>query len=130
MQAAFQLGGKPDTLMVGAQQKRNFSALINSAGTATSEYTMQQVKQSAIIGAVSIYVTDFGDLNIVPNRFMATNAAYGIQWDYVTVVTLPQRNFVVQDLAKTGDADKGQIIWEGTLRVDAPQAHFVVADLS
>jgi len=130
MQQAFQLGGKPTTLLVGPQQKRNISALINTAGTATSEYMIQQVKQSAIIGAVSVYVTDFGDLAIVPSRFMATNAAYGIQWDYVTVATLPQRNFIVQELAKTGDAEKGQIIWEGTLRVDAPQAHFIVADLS
>lgn len=130
MQAAYQLGGKPDTLMIGAQLKREFSALINTAGTATSEYMMQQVKQSAIIGAVSVYVTDFGDLNIVPNRFMATNMAFGVEWDYVTICNLPQSNFVVQELAKTGDADKGQVVWEGTLRVDAPQAHFVVADLT
>ena len=130
MQNAYQLGGKPDTLMVGAQLKREFSALINTAGTATSEYMMQQVKQSAIIGAVSVYVTDFGDLNIVPSRFMTTTAAFGCQWDYITVVTLPQRNFVIQELAKTGDAEKGQVIWEGSLRIDAPGAHFVVADLS
>jgi hypothetical protein len=130
MQAAYQLGGKPDTLMVGPTLKRHFSALINAAGTATSEYMMQQVKQSAIIGAVSVYVTDFGDLNIVPSRFMPTNLAYGIDWDYITVANLPQSNFVVEQLAKLGDAENGMIVYEGTLRIDAPNAHFVVADLT
>jgi hypothetical protein len=130
MQAAYQLGGKPDTLMVGPTLKRHFSALINTAGAATSEYMMQQVKQSAIIGAVSVYVTDFGELNIVPSRFMPAAMAFGIDWDYVTVANLPQSNFVTEDLAKVSDATNGMIVYEGTLRVDAPQAHFVVADLT
>src|SRR5215831_5417367 len=38
MQGAYTLGGKPDTLMVSPVQKRKVSALINTAGTATSEY--------------------------------------------------------------------------------------------
>jgi hypothetical protein len=36
----------------------------------------------------------------------------------------------VDELAKIGDADNGMVTWEGTLRVDAPKAHFVIADLS
>lgn len=130
MQAAYQLGGKPDTLMLPPQLKREFSALINVAGTATAEYMMTRVQQTAIIGAVSVYVTDFGDLNIVPSRFMPTTMAFGIQWDYVTVATLPQSNFVVDTLAKVGDAEGGMVTWEGTLRVDSTNAHFVVADLT
>lgn len=130
MTGAYTLGGKPDTLMLPPLLKRHFSALINSAGSATSEYMMQQVQQTAIIGAVSVYVTDFGNLNIVPSRFMPTALAFGIQWDYVTVSTLPQSNFVVDTLAKVGDAEAGMVTWEGTLRVDTPNAHFVVADLS
>lgn len=129
MQQAYEQGGKPDTLMVGPGLKRGFSALINAPGTASAEYMMTQVKQSAIIGAVSVYVTDFGNLNIVPSRFMPTNMAFGIQWDYLTINTLPQSNFVVDTLAKVGDAENGMVTWEGTLRVDAPNAHFIVADL-
>src|SRR5580765_7418394 len=130
MQSAFDNGGKPELIMVSSAQKRAISALINVAGTATSEYRISEVKPTALIGAVSAWQSDFGELQIVPNRFMPAGYAFGIQPGFYTVATLPESNFVVDELAKIGDADNGMVTWEGTLRVDAPKAHFVIADLS
>ena len=131
MMGAYELGGKPDTLMLGPTLKRSFSGLINAPGSAQAEITMfvKENQPAAIIGAVSVYVSDFGNLNIVPSRFMPAGMAFGISWDYVTVCNLPQSNFVVDTLAKMGDAENGMVTWEGTLRVDAPNAHFIVADI-
>jgi hypothetical protein len=43
---------------------------------------------------------------------------------------LPGRNFFKEDLAKTGDASKFQIITEWSMVVQAPKAHGAVYDLS
>ena len=130
MEACYNKGGHPETLLVNSHMKRAISALINTPGSASAEYHLTTAEQAVIIGAVSKWVGDFGEMNIVPSRFMPNNTIYGVDWDYVTVCPLPSSNFVTEELAKIGDADNGMVVWEGTLRVDAPNAHFILADIS
>jgi hypothetical protein len=78
---------------------------------------------------VSIYLTDFGRLDVVVNRIMDTSnvkAVFLIDPDYYDIATLPGRSFKKTPLAKTGSADKGMLEWEGTLRVTAPKAHAAI----
>jgi hypothetical protein len=55
---------------------------------------------------------------------------YLLDSDYASICTLPNRNFAVQEMAKTGDSEKFQILTEWTLKVSAPKAHGAVYDLS
>ena len=55
---------------------------------------------------------------------------YLLDSDYASICTLPNRNFTVQEMAKTGDSEKFQIITEFTLKVSAPKAHGAVYNLT
>jgi hypothetical protein len=129
MQQAYVDGGKPEILMLPTTLKVAFSKLAYPAGpgnAVANEYNMTTVKEAVIIGSVSVFLTDFGRLDVVVNRIMDTanpNCVFLIDPDYYDIATLPGRSFKKTPLAKTGSADKGMMEWEGTLRVTAPKAH-------
>jgi hypothetical protein len=67
-------------------------------------------KQATIIGAADTYVSDFGRLNVIPNRFMPARDALFIDWNMVQVNYL--RPYTKIDLAKNGDRDSFMILAE------------------
>lgn len=118
-------GGKLDTLMVGATQKVAASAF---AGIATKTYQMTKATTASIIGAADIYVSDFGTLTIVPNRFMRARDALLLDFEYIEIDYL--RPFFVKELATTGDATNKLLIAEYGLKVKNEAALGLVADLT
>lgn len=124
-QKVWTAGGKLDTLLVNASQKVAASAF---AGIATKTYDMTEAVTAAIIGAADVYVGDFGTLTIVPDRFMRTRDALFIDWEYVRVNYL--RQFFVEKLAKTGDAEKRMLLAEYGLQVKNEAALGIAADLT
>lgn len=129
MQAAYTDGGQPNMLVVSPSKKAAFSDL-NSGSVATNQINYTAPREAAIVGSVSLYLSDFGQLDVVIDRFASDDRVYLLDSDYASICTLPNRNFTVQDLAKTGDSEKFQIITEWTLKVSAPKAHAAVYDLS
>jgi len=129
MQAAYTDGGQPNMLVVSPSKKAAFSDL-NSGSVATNQINYTAPREAAIVGSVSLYLSDFGQLDVVIDRFASDDRVYLLDSDYASICTLPNRNFAVQDLAKTGDSEKFQIITEFTLKVSAPKAHAAVYDLS
>lgn len=118
-------GGSPDTLMVDAIQK---SVVSNFAGIATKTYSQTEKRPSAIIGSADLYVTEFGNLSVIPNRFQRARDAWLLNFDVIRVVTL--RPYDVVELAKTGDAEKRMLIVEYGLKVDHEQELALVTDLA
>jgi len=129
MQAAYEDGGQPNMLVVSPAKKAAFSDL-NSGSVSTNQINYTAPREAAIVGSVSLYLSDFGQLDVVIDRFASDDRVYLLDSDYASICTLPNRNFAVQDLAKTGDSEKFQIITEFTLKVSAPKAHAAVYDLS
>ena len=81
--------------------------------------------------AIDVYSSDFGDLRIVPNRVMATTDAkdvFILQRDMLAAAYL--RDFQIQDLAKTGDSEKKQLLVEYTLEVRNEAAHGIILDIN
>ena len=81
--------------------------------------------------AIDVYSSDFGDLRIVPNRVMATTDAkdvFILQRDMLATAYL--RDFQIQDLAKTGDSEKKQLLVEYTLEVRNEAAHGIILDIN
>jgi hypothetical protein len=97
---------------------------------ATNQIITSANKDAAYIGAVSLYRSDFGELNVVVDRFMGNDRLFLLDTDYASITTLPGRNFTVSDVAPTGDATKFAIIAEWSLKVLAPKAHAAVFDLT
>ncbi len=106
-------GGKPNTLMVGPVNKQKVSAF---SGIASSRFNVDGAKPSTIIAAADIYVSDFGNVSIVPSRFQRERDAFVLDFEYVSVDYL--RPMQTMELAKTGDAEKRLMLCEWGLRVN------------
>lgn len=125
IQQAWTSGAEPKTLMLGAAGKQVASGF---SGIVELMADQQKGKQAKIIGAADTYVSDFGNLSIIPNRFQRTSSAFVLDWDYVSIDYL--RPFKQEPLAKTGDAEKRMLICEYGLRVKNEKALAVAVDLT
>ena len=128
MLAAYTDGGSPNMLLMSPTNKQNFSGL-SSGSVATNQITMTAPKEASIIGSVSLYLSDFGELSVTVDRQCPNSEMYLIDTDYVCLGSLPGRMFSVSDVASTGDATKFAIVSEWTLIVKAPKAHAAVIGL-
>jgi len=118
-------GGTPKMLMVGAFNKQAASAF---SGIATKFRDVPAGQQAQIIGAADVYVSDFGTINIVPNRFQRARDAFVVDPEYASLAIL--RPIQQTELAKTGDAEKRLMLVEYGLKVSNQAAHGIVADLT
>jgi len=120
----FDSGGSPKILMVGSAGKQKVSSF---AGIAAQRYMAPGNTPTTIIGAADVYMSDFGTMSVVPNRFMRTRDALVIDPEYAALAYL--RPFQTNDLAKTGDSENTQLLAEVTLEVKNEAAHGIIADL-
>ena len=121
----FTSGGTPTTLFVSPALKQVVSAF---TGLAAQRYQVPTSGQATILAGADLYQSDFGVLQIVPNRFMRTRDALVLDPEYAALAYL--RPFQTIELAKVGDADKTQILAELTLEVRNEAAHGGAFDLS
>jgi hypothetical protein len=124
IQSVWTEGGDPSILMVGPTQKQKASTF---TGIAAQRYMAPGDSPSTIIGAADVYISDFGSVSIVPNRFQRDRSAFVLDPEYAAVGYL--RDFEIHDLAKTGDSDKREIIVEYGLEISNEAAHGVIADI-
>jgi hypothetical protein len=120
----FTSGGSPKILMVGASGKQKVSSF---AGIAAQRYMAPGNTPTTIIGAADVYMSDFGTMSVVPNRFMRTRDALVLDPEYAALAYL--RPFQTNDLAKTGDSENTQLLAEVTLEVKNEAAHGGIFDL-
>lgn len=109
LQKAWTAGGKPDTIMTGAFNKQVFSTF---TGRSTP---MEQADKKKITASVVLYDSDFGLLDIVPNRFSRSRDVLVLQMNMWALAFLTGRKFVSYALAKTGDSDAKTILSEYAL---------------
>jgi hypothetical protein len=121
----FSSGGTPSVLLVSPALKQTVSGF---TGLAATRYQSPVSGQATILAGADIYQSDFGQISIVPNRFMRTRDALLLDPEYAALAYL--RPFQTIELAKAGDSDKTQILAELTLEVKNEAAHGIVADLN
>jgi hypothetical protein len=121
----FTSGGTPSVLMVSPALKQVVSGF---TGLAAQRYQVPTSGQATILAGADLYQSDFGVLQIVPNRFMRTRDALVLDPEYAALAYL--RPFQTNDIAKVGDAEKKQILAELTLEVRNEAAHGGAFDLS
>tara|TARA_R100000315_G_scaffold3188_1_gene1054 strand:+ start:14280 stop:15233 length:954 start_codon:yes stop_codon:yes gene_type:complete len=125
-------GGDPKVILVPATQKVTLSGF---SGIAAQRYLAPSDEPTTIIGAADVYMSDFGTMSVVPNRLMNTatesddgEIALVVDPEMLSVAYL--RPFQTVDLAKTGDAEKKQLLAEWTLEVRNEAAHGIAGDLT
>jgi len=121
----FVSGGTPSALFVSPALKQVVSGF---TGLAAQRYQVPTSGQATILAGADLYQSDFGVLQIVPNRFMRTRDALVLDPEYAALAYL--RPFQTNELAKAGDSDKTQILAELTLEVRNEAAHGGAFDLT
>lgn len=104
---AWTAGGEPNMIMCGPFNKTTITGF---AGNAT---LYKDISDKKIMNAVDVYVSDFGELSVVPNRFQRERDVFVLDMDMWDVPKL--RDFETYDLSKTGDSTKKQMLVEYTL---------------
>lgn len=115
-------GEIPKMAFAPPKQKQNISQF-TGPGTRFTE-----VAGKKLTTAYDIYVSDFGEVSIVPSIFQDPTAITLINPQYAKIAFL--RPFVKTPLAKTGDSEKVQILQEWTLEMSNQKAHAAIYDLS
>lgn len=110
-------GGDPTVVMCGSFNKRQISGF---GGIATLYRDSQGMQPATILGAADAYVSDFGQHQIVANRFMPAANVYVLDMEYWEVPYL--RPIQQEELAKTGDSDRRMLIAEYTLCAKNPSS--------
>jgi len=131
VKSCFENGGNPTLLVVPPTQKQVVSTF---AGIAAQRYEAPAAKATTIIGAADVYLSDFGTLSVVPDRFMTADTTPDAEQALVLDPTMASvatlRPFESNLLAKQGDSEKHQMLVEYTLQVSNEKAHGIVADLA
>ena len=124
LKSCFDNGGEPNVLMVGAFNRQIASSF--SSGSTVN----QKAEDEALHKSFSVYESDFGDLKIIPNRFMEARTALCLQMDTWELGFLPGRSMKTIDLAKSGDSERRQVLSEYVVKGLAPIANGGIYDLT
>lgn len=124
IQNCWDQGSEPDTIFAGAFNKAKFSAF---AGIAAQVMNLNEAKPGTIVASADVYVSNFGTLKIVPNRFQRGRDVFVVDPEYLELVYL--RPYKSKPLAETGDATKRLLNVEWGLKVGTEKAHGAIYDL-
>jgi len=114
-------GDCPDYGLVSPTNKQLISAF---AGPGTR---FVQVQDKKLNTAVDVYSSDFGDVKLIPDIFLARSRdTFWVNSQFVKVAYL--RPFQTTKLAKIADADQWQLLCEYTLEMDNEKAHGGIYD--
>lgn len=129
LQSVFTNSGEFATLIsLTPSHKVTFSGF---AGIAANRYNVPKGKQGVIVGGADVYMSDFGELTVVPNYVQATanaNTAFVLNPEFAGIAYLG--GYKSEPLAKTGHTTKELVSVEGTLVVTAERSHGKVANLT
>lgn len=125
--SSYSAGADIKYLMMAPAQKQTFSAFVGVGGASgVSNYT--DTSDQRIIGGMDVYVSDFGEMAVVPNRFQRSRDVWLLDPDYYGCAYL--RPFAQREVASTSDGEQRAILCEYTLQVDNQLALGAVYDLT
>jgi hypothetical protein len=122
-QQIFSQGGTPKLLVVPPGLKATVSGF---TGVAAQRY-VTGAEPTTIVAAAGAYLSDFGLISIVPDRFMRSTDALVLDPEYAALAYL--RPFQTNDLAKTGDSERTQLLAELTLEMRQEKSHGGIFDI-
>ena len=112
MELCWEAGASPKVLMCDGVIKQAISALSQSVSELRT--AANDKSPAYVVAAVDIYVSDFGNLQIVPNRLMPAETAYFLDYEFWDIAYL--RPFMTHDIARTGDSIAQMLVVEYGLR--------------
>jgi len=124
LQSVWVAGGNPKFVITNGTQKQNQAAF---SGLATQRRETGN-KRATIVAGADIYVSDFGEIQFVPDRFASARDALIVDPEYWDVAV--GEALTTFDLAQTGLATRKALRTEIALRCLNEAASGVVRDLT
>lgn len=124
MSSAFSSGGKPTQAYLGPTSKQEFSAF---TGIATIRKDAPGDGMATIIGAADVYVSDFGNLALIPHPYALSRDCFLADPKMWAVGVLD--GFKSVELAQTSDSTQFAMTFEGCLVSRNQKASGVVRDI-
>lgn len=119
-------GEVPRMVIMSPNHKGVFSGF---AGIAVNRYQVSKKEQGRIIGGADVYMSDFGELEIVPHYLMAGSTDVHLcNTDYAEVAYLD--GFRTEELGKSGDSERVLVTADCGLAIRAPKAFAKISDLT
>jgi hypothetical protein len=121
--AAWTQGGDPKLILVGPNSKKRISSFVGIADI--TKEAGSTAKLTRIVGGADVYVSDFGEHNVVASRFSRDQTVLVLDMDYFALAQL--RGMTKEKLAKTGDSEKWHLLTELTLESRQEAASGLIA---
>jgi hypothetical protein len=110
-------GGYPDLLVMNPRVANDLRGLLDSS----SFVRVSQDENKIGVDAIERVMTQYGELELVMDRWCPTDTAYILQSNKVGFYTL--RDFESHELARSGDNLKGEVVGEFSILVANEKAH-------
>lgn len=121
LQKIYTAGGTPDTVMLPPLAKQTFSTFTGNASR------IDRSEDAKLYASIDVYVSDFGELKAVPNRFQRIRDVFVLESGKWAIAYL--RPFQTIELATTGDAQQRELLVECCIEARAPKASGAVVDI-
>jgi hypothetical protein len=128
LEAAWTDGGDASLILCGPFQKSKMAGFAGATAYAGFYNPQAKAVQGAIVGAVDVYVSSFGQHKIMLSRYMPANRVYCVDPDYASIAFLD--SFKFSKLGKVGDGERGLLTVEYCTVSDSPNAHAQVLGLT
>ena len=115
-------GATPSIVLCGSSQKQTISTFTGNA----TRY--KEAEDSKLNAAIDVYISDFGELQIVPARHIRSRDVLVLDPSYAKVAYLQTAK--QKPLARTGLSERRLISAEYGLEVTSQKAHGIIADVS
>jgi len=115
-------GATPSIVLCGSSQKQTISTFTGNA----TRY--KEAEDSKLNAAIDVYISDFGELQIVPARHIRSRDVFVLDPSYAEIAYLQTAK--QKPLARTGLSERRLISAEWGLQITSEKAHGVVADVS
>ena len=123
LQKVYEEGGNPNQVQVTPSHSVKVADFAASSGR-----QRDFASERRIVNAVDIYVSPFGEVSVVPNRFLDSNSCLVLDTEYWSRAVLRPMQTIV--LSKNGDSDKRQMLTELTLVCENDKASGLIDALT
>lgn len=117
MEETFMDGGHPDILLMNPRVSNDLRALLDNSNFVR----VRQDEKQLGIRAIEKVITQYGELELVMDRWCPTTDAYLLDSGKAGFYTL--RSFEMKELARAGDSLKGEVVGEFSLLLANDAAH-------
>ena len=115
-------GADPSVVLCGSSQKQTISGF---TGNATR---FKEAEDSKLNAAIDVYISDFGELQIVPARHVRSTDVLVLDPNFAAIAYLQTAQ--QKELARTGLSERRMISVEWGVQITSQKAHGVIADCS